>query len=110
LAAFDVSLQIAPHVAAIHYGRGNSLVMLRRLEQAAEAYAHCVEIDPDHAAALYNQAIARAQLRWQDALAALDDIVGKYPAMADAWNNRSGVLQARAQRGESPVAFRAGSA
>jgi protein O-GlcNAc transferase len=95
LAAFDVSLQTAPHIAAVHYGRGNALAMLRRLEQAVEAYARCQEIEPGHVAALYNQATALAQLqRWQDALAALDGIVAKFPAMPDAWNNRAGVLQA----------------
>lgn len=95
LAAFDMSVQTAPRVAAVHYGRGNALIMLRRLEEAVEAYGRCVEIEPGHVAALYNQATALAQLqRWQDALAALDGIVGKYPAMADAWNNRACVLQA----------------
>jgi protein O-GlcNAc transferase len=95
LAAFDVSLQMAPRVAAVHYGRGNTLVMLRRLEEAVQAYAHCVEIEPGHVAALYNQATALAQLqRWQDALAVLDGLVARFPAIADAWNNRAGVLQA----------------
>jgi protein O-GlcNAc transferase len=74
LAAFDVSL---------------------RMEEAVEAYARCVQVEPGHVAALYNQATALAQLqRWQDALAALDGIVTKFPAMADAWSNRAGVLQA----------------
>src|SRR5260221_9509233 len=63
LAAFDISLQAAPYVASVHYGRGNALVMLRRLEQAVEAYARCVEIEPGHVAALYNQATALVQLQ-----------------------------------------------
>ena len=95
LAAFDVSLLTTPHVAAVHYGRGNALAMLRRLDEAVEAYARCLAFEPGHAPALYNQATALAQLqRWQDALAALNCIVAKFPTMADAWNNRAGVLQA----------------
>ena len=95
LAAFDASLQAAPHVAAVHYGRGNTLVMLRRLDEAVQAYARCAQIEPGHVAALYNQATALAKLqRWQDALAVLDGLVAKFPEVADAWNNHAGVLQA----------------
>jgi protein O-GlcNAc transferase len=95
LAAFDVALMTAPHVAAIHYGRGNSLAMLRRLEEAVDAYGKCLALEPGHVPASYNLAMAFTQLqRWQDALAVLDGVVQRNPTMADAWNNRSGVLQA----------------
>ena len=39
--------------------------------------------------------------RWQDALESLDVLVRKYPGMADAWNNRSGVLHALGRREEA---------
>jgi protein O-GlcNAc transferase len=95
LAAFDVALLTAPHAAAVHYGRGNSLAMLRRLEEAVDAYDKCLALEPGHAPASYNLATAFIQLqRWQAALTVLDAVVQKNPAMADAWNNRSGVLQA----------------
>lgn len=102
LAAYDSALLAAPHLAAVHYGRGNTLVMLRRLEPAIQAYDRCLALDPGHAAALYNKAMALIQLqRWQDALAVLDELVRKSPAMADAWNNRSGVLQALGRHQEA---------
>ena len=102
LAAYDTALQTAPHVAVVHYGRGNALVMLRRLEQAVDAYARCLALEPDHVPALYNRATALAQLqRWHDALTAFDTIIGKYPAMADAWTNHSGVLQALGRHEEA---------
>jgi protein O-GlcNAc transferase len=95
LAAYDVALMAAPHVAAIHYGRGNSLAMLRCLEEAANAYEKCLALEPGHVPASYNLATALIQLqRWQDALAVLDVVVQENTAIADAWNNRSGVLQA----------------
>jgi predicted O-linked N-acetylglucosamine transferase (SPINDLY family) len=102
LAAFDAALQAAPSVPAIHYDRGNSLAMMRRLEEAVDAYGGCLALDPSHAGAMYNRALALAQLqRWSDALAALDALVAKYPDMADAWNNRCGVLQAMGRLDEA---------
>jgi protein O-GlcNAc transferase len=102
LAAYDTALKTAPLVAAVHFGRGNSLAMLRRLEQAVDAYERCLMLDPNHAAALYNRATALAQLqRWPHALTALDALVRKHPAMVDAWNNRSGVLQALGRHEEA---------
>ena len=102
LAAYDAALNTAPHVAALHYCRGNALTMLGRFEQAVDAYGQCLAIDPRNAAARYNHALALAQLqRWQDALTALESLVQKYPTMADAWNNRSGVLQALGRHEEA---------
>ncbi|MEO8302346.1 MAG: tetratricopeptide repeat protein, partial [Rhizomicrobium sp.] len=95
LAAYDAALHSAPHVAAIHFGRGISLVMLRRFEEAVGAFDHCLALDHGHVVTQYNRAMALTQLqRWQDALTAWDALIRKDPAMADAWNNRSGVLQA----------------
>src|SRR4051812_2917358 len=95
LAAFDAALKTAPQVSAVHLSRGNSLVMLRRLEEAVTAYEHCLALDPLDPGALNNHAMALVQLqRWDDALRALDGMVGKHPQMADAWMNRAGVLQA----------------
>src|SRR3954463_11133018 len=73
LAAFDAALKTAPQVFAVHFGRGNALVGLRRLEEAAKAYEHCLALDPYHPGSLNNHAMALVQLqRWDDALRALD--------------------------------------
>lgn len=95
LAAHDAALAAAPHVAAVHCGRGNALAMLQQLEQAISAYEGCLALEPGNVTALYNRATAFVQLqRWDHALKALGDIVARYPTIADAWNNRAGVLQA----------------
>ena len=84
------------------FHKGNALVGAGRLDEAAEAFARCVEIEPGHVAGLYNQAMALAQLqRWQDALAVLDVLVAAHPHVADGWNNRAGVLQALGRTAEA---------
>lgn len=95
LMAFDAALKAAPQVFAVHFGRGNALVGLCRLEEAVKAYEHCLTLDPLHPGALNNHAMALVQLqRWDHALRALDGVVAKHPQMPDAWMNRAGVLQA----------------
>jgi protein O-GlcNAc transferase len=95
LAAFDAALKTAPQVFAVHFGRGNALIGLRRLEEAVKAYEHCLALDPLDPGALNNHAMALVRLqRWDDALRALDGMVARHPQMADAWMNRAGVLQA----------------
>ena len=102
LAACDAGLRTSPHVAALHYNRGNSLAMLQRVEESIAAYDRCLTLDPGHHFAECNRARALVQLqRWQQALEALDAIVGKYPDMADAWNNRAGVFQALGRNEEA---------
>jgi len=102
LAAFDAALAAEPQAVPAHYGRGNALVMLRRLEEAEIAYARCLALDPRHAGALNNRALSLVQLqRWDDALMALDATLQIYPQMADAWNNRAGVLQALGRHDEA---------
>ena len=95
LAAYDAALRTDPQDAALHYGRANSLVMLRRVEEAVGAYDRCLALAPGHPLAQYNRANALVQLqRWQEALESLRALVRSHPGMADAWNNLSGVLQA----------------
>jgi len=95
LSAYDAALEADPRDAAIRFRRGNSLVMLQRIEDALEAFDHCLALDPAHLEARYNRARALVQLeRWQDALQALDDLTRTHPGIAEAWMNRSGVLQA----------------
>ena len=95
LSAYDAALEADPQDAAIHFRRGNSLVMLQRIEDALEAFDHCLALDPAHLEARYNRARALVQLEcWQDALRALDDLTRTHPGVAEAWMNRSGVLQA----------------
>ena len=102
LAAFDAALKTAPQVFSVHFGRGNALVGLRRLEEAVKAYEHCLAIDPSHPGALNNHAMALIKLqRWHEALRALDGVVAKHPQMTDAWMNRAGVLQALARPQEA---------
>ena len=58
LAAYDAALANAPQLAALHYSRGNSLAMLRRFDEAIDAYDGCLARDPGHFPALYNRAMA----------------------------------------------------
>ncbi len=102
LAAYDAALSAAPRQAALHYGRANTLVMLRLWDQAIDAFDRCLALDPGQAAALYNKAMVLIQMqRWQDALTVLDELVKRSPGIADAWNNRSGVLQALGRNQEA---------
>jgi predicted O-linked N-acetylglucosamine transferase (SPINDLY family) len=95
LSAYDAALDANPRDAAIHFRRGNSLVMLQRIEDGLDAFDRCLALDPAHLEARYNRARALVQLeRWQDALQALDDLTRTHPEIAEAWINRSGVLQA----------------
>lgn len=95
LAAYDQALQQSPLAAALHYGRANSLIMLRRMDEGISAYDRCLALEPHHPQAQYNRATALMQMqRWQEALQALDALVASHPRMAAAWNNRAGVLQA----------------
>lgn len=95
LAVYDAALRADPLAAAIHFYRGNTLVMLHRVEDAVAAFEQCLTLEPGNLGAQYNRARALVQLeRWRDALQALDDLVGARPGLADAWVNRAGVQQA----------------
>lgn len=95
LAAYDAALRANPLAAALHFHRGNALVMLQRTEDAVAAFEQCLALEPENLAARYNRARALVQLeRWRDALQALDELVGAHPAVPDAWMNRAGAQQA----------------
>lgn len=96
LAAYDAALRVDPLAAALHFHRGNALVMLQRTEDAIAAFEQCLALEPANLGARYNRARALVQLeRWRDALQALDDLVEAHPAVPDAWMNRAGAQQAQ---------------
>lgn len=104
LAAFDAGLRADPLAAALHFHRGNALVMLQRTEDAVAAFEHCLAIEPENLGARYNRARALVQLeRWRDALLVLDGLVETHPTLPDAWVNRAGVQQALGLHEESLV-------
>ena len=106
LAAYDAALRVDPLAAATHFYRGNTLVMLQRVEDAVLAFERCLALEPEDLAARFNRARSLVQLeRWRDALQALDDLVAMHPALPDAWVNRAGVQQALGLHEEALVSM-----
>src|SRR6478609_3214065 len=61
LAAYDMALRSDPMDGAIHFHRGNSLVMLQRIEDGIVSYDRCLALEPAYLEARYNRARALVQ-------------------------------------------------
>ncbi len=85
------------------YKRGETLLELKRYQDALDAYKRAVELRPEYAEAWKGQGNSLLELkRYQDALDAYDKAIQLQPNYLQAWNNRGKAL-ARLQRYEEAI-------
>jgi tetratricopeptide (TPR) repeat protein len=102
LAAFDAVVAHMPS-PQLHFNRGNALVTLGRMAEAAQAYGRAVALHPDFAQAHLNGGIAlRAIGRDVEAIAALERAVAIAPNIATAWQ-QLGSLRLQLERDEAAI-------
>jgi len=86
-------------VPELHYNRGNTLVALRRFDDAVASYDKALALKADYASAYNNRGFALQQLeRFAEAIASYDRVLALQPDHPRARVNRDALVeQARAQ-------------
>jgi tetratricopeptide (TPR) repeat protein len=80
-----------------------------RWEEAIETSGYILEKDPGNRFALYGHALSLSRLeRWDEALAAIDDLLGRYDDSADFFDLRGQILMASGRGPEAAEAFETG--
>lgn len=78
--------------ADLHAARGGWLAEQGRMQEALDAYARVLAVEPDNVAARNNRAVAWFQTgRRDEAIADLRRIVAEHPRHADAYNNLAAI-------------------
>ena len=86
-------MRLKPDYAKAFYHRGNTLLSLKRPEDALGSYDRALKLKPDYADALYNCGVALQSLkRPEQALARYDRALQLKPEDAEALNNRGNAL------------------
>ena len=90
--------------AQSHFARGETMGLLERWQEAADAYAEAIAVQPAYPEALNRRGAAFVELGdFEEALATLDQALALRPDYAEAWSNR-GIALSRLGRGEEAVA------
>jgi tetratricopeptide (TPR) repeat protein len=101
------AIEIDPGNALAYNNLGNTLVNLKRLDEAEVSHRKAIELDPNNASAHYNLGIALYQLkRYGEAEAAYRKAIELDPTFALNYNNLGVTLRSSKRLDEAEAAFR----
>ncbi|PSB27734.1 protein kinase domain-containing protein [Stenomitos frigidus] len=94
LASYDKLIKLKPKLAQAHWGRCETLIGLKRPDQAMVACDDALVLNPNYAEALWSQGKAlKQQDRSLEALKFFEEATALKPAFVDAWVERGTTLQ-----------------
>jgi tetratricopeptide (TPR) repeat protein len=92
---YSRALVLQPHHAEALSNRGNTLKVLKRLEEALDSYDRAIALQPDYVLALTNRGAVLFDLkRYGEALTSYDRALAIRPDHVEALYNRAGTLHA----------------
>ena len=90
--------------AESHFARGETLALLERWQDAADAYAAAISLNPAYPEALSRRAIALIELKeFEEAYDSITEALRLRPDYAEAWSNL-GIALSRLNRGDEAIA------